>query len=175
MSILNERTESTKKVIHIMVTSLCERNCKYCCNKSYDLNDIPYVTDEELREAEIICITGGEPFQFTSPCDIAAYYKEKYPNIKSVYVYTNALELALYLRNGGKIHHIDGLNVSIKCAMDVDYFEEIKNKKKIKQLPSNILYVFNNLYHNDVHGFKVVNREWQSDFEPANDSIFRKA
>ena len=54
-----------------MVTSLCNRDCKYCCNKQYDLNDIPYVTDEELREAETLCITGGEPFAFTKPGDVS--------------------------------------------------------------------------------------------------------
>lgn len=30
---LNSRTEKTKKVMHLMVTSLCDRDCKYCCNK----------------------------------------------------------------------------------------------------------------------------------------------
>ena len=43
---LNDRTDKTKGIIHLMVTSLCDRNCPYCCNKQYDLNDIPYVTDE---------------------------------------------------------------------------------------------------------------------------------
>lgn len=49
---LNPRTEKTKKVMHLMVTSLCDRDCKYCCNKQYDLNSIPYATDEELRGVE---------------------------------------------------------------------------------------------------------------------------
>lgn len=35
--------------IHLMVTPLCDRTCKYCCNNSYTLNDIPIITDEELR------------------------------------------------------------------------------------------------------------------------------
>ena len=51
---LNPRTEKTKKVMHLMVTSLCDRDCKYCCNKQYDLNSIPYATDEELRGGDIM-------------------------------------------------------------------------------------------------------------------------
>jgi MoaA/NifB/PqqE/SkfB family radical SAM enzyme len=80
-----------KKIIHIMVTSLCKRNCEYCCNKQYDLNDIPYVTDEELRNAHTLLLTGGELFAFANPPEIAQYYKSRYPNIKAVYVYSNAL------------------------------------------------------------------------------------
>ena len=85
------------KTLHLMVTPLCNRNCKYCCNKQYTLSDIPIVTDKELKETEILCLTGGEPFAFTDPCAIAQYYKRKYSNIKSVFVYTNAMELAKYL------------------------------------------------------------------------------
>ena len=52
MAKLNEKNENTEKVIHIMVTSLCNRKCPDCCNNQYDLNDIPYVTDEELKRAD---------------------------------------------------------------------------------------------------------------------------
>ena len=62
MAILNERNENTKGVIHLLTTTLCNRDCKYCCNKQYDMNEILYVTDSELREAHTLCLTGGEPF-----------------------------------------------------------------------------------------------------------------
>ena len=77
MSKLNCKTDTTKKIIHLLVTSLCNRNCKHCCNKQYNLNDVQHVTDEELREAEIICITGGEPFFiFKSLSDICIFKKK---------------------------------------------------------------------------------------------------
>lgn len=107
MAVLNVKTDITKKIIHLMVTPLCNRNCKYCCNKQYDINNIPYVTDEELREAEVLCLTGGEPFLFTNPCWIARYYKKRYSNIKRIYVYTNAKELYLWLAGYNLIHNID--------------------------------------------------------------------
>lgn len=37
MAELNPKTDATKKVIHLMVTPLCNRNCRYCCNKQYDI------------------------------------------------------------------------------------------------------------------------------------------
>lgn len=175
MAILNELNERTKKIVHIMITTICNRKCKYCCNNQYDLNDIPYATDEELRNAETVCLTGGEPFQFANPCEIANQLKRKYPNIKNVYVYTNALELANYLLEGKKIYSIDGVNVSIKVPYDATMFEKIiATNPTITSLSSNLLYVFDNLYNKNPIGFTVFQREWQEDFKPADDSIFRK-
>lgn len=175
--VLNERTEITEKVIHIMVTTLCNRNCKHCCNKQYDLNDIPQVTDDELKKAHTICITGGEPFLYTSPNNIAKYYKIHYPNIKNIYVYTNALELADYLSNPqNTLDYIDGVNVSIKVPYDKKCFEEIiYNNKQINKLKSNLLYVFDDLIPNKIGNFTYIDREWQEEFNPAPDSIFRRA
>lgn len=84
MAILNERNENTKGIIHLLTTTLCNRDCKYCCNKQYDMNEILYVTDSELREAHTLCLTGGEPFLYTDPCAMAKHYKMRYRNIQNV-------------------------------------------------------------------------------------------
>lgn len=175
--ILNEYNDKTKKVIHLMVTSLCDRNCPHCCNKQYDLNDIPYVTDEELKQCEILCITGGEPFAYSRPAEIARRYKYYYPNIKKVYVYTNAIELYVHCLTipHSSLEGIDGLNVSIKNAMDKAVFDGIVRDDKVLSMDSNRLYIFDDkLMPNHTDGFKVIKREWQEDFKPADDSIFRK-
>ena len=124
MAILNERNENTKGIIHLLTTTLCNRDCKYCCNKQYDMNEIPYVTDSELSEAHTLCLTGGEPFLYTNPCTIAKHYKLRYRNLQNVYVYTNALELAQWLQTH-TLHDLDGLNISIKTKADAKAFEHI--------------------------------------------------
>jgi len=180
--ILNEQTEKTKKVIHLMVTPFCNRDCKYCCNKQYSLDDIPRVTDEELMEAEVLCLTGGEPFAFTNPCAIAKYYKKKYPNIKRIFVYTNAYELYEFIRTSVfPLSGIDGLSVSVKnkrdkTALEIimkDFLEDIYNNDELK---SNFLYDFLDEEYNEsiTSKFKIINRKWQKIFIPANDSIFRR-
>lgn len=175
MAILNERNENTKSIIHLLTTTLCNRDCKYCCNKQYDMNEILYVTDSELREAHTLCLTGGEPFLYTDPCAMAKHYKLRYRNIQNVYVYTNALELAQWLQTH-TLHDIDGLNISIKTKADAKAFEHIlKNHIDIISLSSNLLYIFDDLYPADpIEGFQVFKREWQPDFVPADDSIFRR-
>ena len=167
--------KQNKEVLHLLVTSLCARNCKYCCNKQYDLNKIPYVSNEEFKNTEVICLTGGEPFMFSSPCAIAAYYKNKYSNIKQIYVYTNAAELGLYLQKNN-IWAIDGVSVSIKSSLDKKMFENfIVNNKNITNLTSNLLYIFDEqLFPNEIGNFKIIKRDWQEHFVPANNSIFRR-
>lgn len=175
--VLNPKNDYTNKIIHILVTTLCNRNCKFCCNKLCDKNKIDYVTDEELSKAEIICITGGEPFLFSNPNEIAKYYKKKFANIKQVYVYSNAIELADYLTSGGKLNYIDGISLSIKVPKDVPAFDNVIAKdKQILQLTSNLCYYFDNLKPNTNGNFKIIPREWQTfeNYKPAPDSIFRK-
>lgn len=175
MNKLNAKTTKTEKIIHLLTTTMCLRNCKHCCNKQYDLNDIEQVTDDELRNAHTICLTGGEPFLFTNPCEMGLQLKRKYKNIKKVFVYTNAFELAQWLYKND-LYGIDGLNISIKTNADVIAFDKIlKNHKGVLNLSSNLLYIFERLYDVEtLDGFTVFHREWQEDFEPADDSIFRR-
>lgn len=173
---LNDKNEKTKKIIHLMVTTLCNRNCEFCCNKMYDMNDIPYVTHEELCEAELICITGGEPFLFSNPNMIAKYYKDKYDNIKKVYAYTNAKELWDYLSNGS-LCNLDGLSISIKTKEDLQAFETFCYTSALCG-KSNRVYNFLNtepyILDEYKNNFQIIHRAWQEDFTPADDSIFRK-
>lgn len=177
---LNDRTEKTSGIIHLMITSLCLRNCRYCCNKFYDLDDIPHVTSDELQCAHTLCLTGGEPFMFCNPPVYAKFFKQQYPNIKKVFVYSNSFELWLYLISrrtdgidDGRLDGIDGVNVSIKSIDDEESFEYIKNQPGILRMNHNRLYVFGDKIPEDTGNFEVFTREWQTEFVPADDSIFR--
>ncbi len=178
MASLNEKTEITQKKIHLMVTSLCDRTCPDCCNNQYDLNTIPYVIHEELQNAEEIYITGGEPFIYSNPYNIAKKYKHLYKNIKKVIVYTNAAELGSYLMDNGKLSYIDGLTISIKSTVDAFIFNNyIRKRPIIRSLNKNILiYVFPQFKDKIVYdkNFIFKERKWQKDFKPNPDSIFRK-
>lgn len=161
---------------HIMVTSLCDRNCKYCCNKQYNLNDIPYITTKELRQMKHIYLTGGEPFQYSSPDSIAALLKQEYPNIESVVVYTNAKELAMYRYRHGDVKHLDGVTISIKNHEDAALFKLlIIEDAEICALPNNRLYVFPGFeYVECPDSFHKTPRVWQEKFVPAPNCIFRR-
>ena len=148
MSILNEKTEETSKKIHLMVTNLCSRHCPNCCNKCYSLDDIPLVTENELKDCETLFLTGGEPFEFCNVDALAKYYKEHYPNIENVIVYGNVKEFAgyLFLANG-TLNYVDGVSLSIKDKEDLDTWNRfardfMHHSGKIKNLIHNRLYYF---------------------------------
>ena len=179
MAKLNEKNERTKKVIHLMTTTLCLRDCPYCCNKQYDIDQIPTVTDEELRECEVVCLTGGEPVVFSNVEAIAELLKRINRHLK-VYLYANAVELANYFlkREDAYFSYIDGYTVSIKNEQDFYAFEGMVkfNLENFGDGRSNRLYVYDNLFPKEdcPECFEYFDREWQVDFKPADDSIFRR-
>ena len=135
------------------------------------------VSYKELSEAENIFLTGGEPFEFSSPNDIARDLKFVYKNIKNIYVYTNAYELYEYLfYKNGSVKYLDGLTISIKSKDDAKVFERhLLDNGVVLLLKSNKLYVFpgyEDVKTND--HFEKHLRVWQEDFKPAPDSIFRR-
>lgn len=176
---LNDYTDNTKGIIHLLTTSLCDRDCKYCCNKQYNLNDIPYVSENELKNCHTIYITGGEPFLFSQPNNIARYLRKKNPNIKNVGVYTNAKALSEYLFNGGDLNSITHLSISIKNIQDYNSLLNIIAHPKVRIKPKQnnrlyIMYDLQELYKEVLEVFTVIHRGWQEEFIPASDSIFRK-
>ena len=179
MAKLNEKNERTEKIIHLMITDKCNRKCPLCCNNQYDINDVDFVTDEELKNAECIFLTGGEPFAYEEPCLIAWELRQKYPNIKYIYVYTNALELYEYLHKGKELYAIDEVTISIKNECDYKIFiNELADNEEIIKLDSNWIYTFPGF--NDIDNyyskkyFTRRDREWQVDFVPDQNSIFRR-
>lgn len=102
-----------------------------------------------------------------------------------VIVYTNACELWLPLiTDHTLLGNIDGLNISIKNLGDYQVLDDIIRNKEVCSLPFNRIYVFNEECYEDtmylltkyckLSRFEVIRREWQEDFKPADDSIFRR-
>lgn len=164
-------------VMHLITTNECVRNCEHCCNRQYDLDtQVPIATRKELFTVEEVLLTGGEPVLFSKVNEIAEELKMLYRNIKRVYVYANATELA-YMRRvrHEPISRIDGFSISIKNDKDKTAFEEyLATDEELAALPSNLVYVFDGLMPKDMSKFKSVERKWQEDFKPAENCIFRK-
>lgn len=172
---------SKKPVMHLLITDKCDRDCKDCCNKQYDVKSIPVASKEEFELVDTVCLTGGETFKYGEPCTIAMWLKRTYPNIKNVYVYTNAAPLLEWLEKNILnrfdfivFSFLDGLSVSIKTMDDASAFQILAVHPLIKMLKSNYLYVMNGLYPLYTGNFKIIKREWQERFVPADNCIFRR-
>ncbi len=182
MAKLNAKNDTTKKIIHIVITEKCDRCCPDCCNNQYNMANIPVVSGQELREAEMVFLTGGEPFAYADPILTAMSLRSINPNLK-IYVYTNAFELGQYLKKYnwryemfGHLYGLNGLTISIKEEKDRTAMEQIVNKHpEVLALESIRVYTFPGFEDTEVPAaWDKRMRYWQKDFIPASDSIFRR-
>ena len=69
-----------------------------CCNRLYDLDKLPTITGEQLREAHTVCLTGGEPFLLDQwdLIHLCGKIRQQYPNIQKVYIYSSDQRMTLY-------------------------------------------------------------------------------
>ena len=173
-----------KKMIHLFMINDCTHKCPLCCNNQYSIEGIPVVTVDELKYAEMILLTGGEPFLYSGIDEFAGRLKRQYPNIKHIYVYTSGSALYDYfVENGGTLDNIDGINISPKTKEDaktvIRLFDDVNFVKKSKLLDSNRVYLFPNvmflmeILNFEELGYELFFREWQKDFV-AKSGIFRR-
>lgn len=172
------------KMIHLFIINECIHKCPLCCNNQYSVDGIPVVTVDELKYAEMILLTGGEPFLYSGIDEFAGRLKQQYPNIRHVYVYTSGTSLYEYfVENGGTLDNIDGINISPKTKEEaktvIKLFDDVDFCKRSKMFDSNRVYLFPNVrFLTDVldfkeYGYEVFMREWQKEFV-AKSGIFRR-
>ena len=84
--------KTNNQTLHLFVTDKCENRCPLCCNRDYPPETIPTVTVEDIKQSNIVCITGGEPFSVS--CQkytngLICRLRRQYPNINKLYVYSS--------------------------------------------------------------------------------------
>jgi len=178
-----------KPVLHLMVNNKCDNDCPLCCNKQYDIKDVPVVTEEDLLSIDEICFTGGQPLRnfdaFLSLFNGIRYYE----NIKYAYIYANGAEfLSFDFDDQVKLHNImlcnhlkTSLTLSPKCEDDWLGVRRMYNVLHFEKFyTSNFLYCFNDQDYARAHEMQrymniiPVKREWQKDFKPAPNTFFRR-
>lgn len=172
-----------------MVNNTCTNDCPLCCNRQYDVENIPVVTVEELKSIDTICLTGGQPMYYWEGFRALCICLERsYPNIKNIYVYMNGAELLnpynrpysigcmMRFPYGSSINY--GLTMSPKCEKDWYALEMVS--KHIDLWKSNRIYCFSD--SDEVKAKKIfpsgdveiIRREWQEEFKPAPNTFFRR-
>ena len=106
--------------MHLMITTKCHNKCKFCCNNFYDLNKIDIATENDFPSINTLCITGKKSLLFNAK-DIDNFVtdiKQRYQNIKHVYIYTTGYELYNFLSNISLNTQISGITLSPKTRND---------------------------------------------------------
>jgi len=175
-------------IIHLFITNACRHNCPLCCNKLYNIDEIPVVTVELLKKATTVCLTGGEPFSI-NPMILGPFIRNlrnQYKNIENLYIYTSGYDLMiakLMLPSLIKEGYIDGINVAPKDNENWNsFYSALLTHPDIFRGKSNRLYVFDeqrSKFDNLSISFKDVNievlgRKWQQTFNtPDNEHFVR--
>lgn len=184
--------EITKEIsLHLFVTAKCTNNCPLCCNREYNIKEIPVVQVDELAKAGTLCITGGEPLLFINKVSsLIDDYRYINPKEKKVYIYTSGCNTLLkaVIKLSDKI---DGFSIGPKSFYDwsnIEYiFEYLSDNGNIQDKFINLnnrLYIFPEWKQTylDIakenplisRYFDVIDRKWQNKFKPAKNSIFRR-
>lgn len=178
--------ENEIKEIHLFLLEKCDHACKLCCNKQYDIDKIPVITVDELKQVETILFTGGEPFLIGGDrlTKLAKRIKTQYSNIKNIYVYTSGAALLEYLEDDNTLSYFDGVSIAPKNKYDVACLEALffRYNRVLNNLRSNRIYMFpefkdkiETIYNStsELNHIDLIDRKWQETFEP-DAGVFRR-
>ena len=178
--------ENEIKEIHLFLLEKCDHTCELCCNKQYEIDKIPVIAVDELKQAETILFTGGEPFLIGNElAGLASSIKTQYPNIKNIYVYTSGASLLEYLEDyNNTLYHFDGVSIAPKNKNDMECLETLFSEysRGLNSLRSNRIYMFpefkdkiESLYNStpELNHIDLIDRKWQETFEPGP-GVFRR-
>lgn len=183
---MSKMEEVKTPVLHLMVNNICNNNCPLCCNKQYDVEKIQVVSIEELKQTETICITGGEPFLSPNLTNFIFNLIMQYKNIKNLYIYTSGASIQrsdlTTLILWQKSYNVNiGLSLGPKSSKDREKLRSYLIYEKILELNCNRFYCFsdidrevaNTFYKNNAN-MQIIDRKWQENFKPAQNTIFRR-
>lgn len=97
----------------------CNRNCDGCCNKDWDIKNLPLCND--FRGYDLIMLTGGEPM-LRPETIIYAIGQISLQTKAPIILYTALLEDKEMLRN--ILHLVDGITVTLHEPEDIRPFLE---------------------------------------------------
>lgn len=182
--------ENEIKEIHLFLLEKCDHACELCCNKQYEIDKIPVITVDELKQAETILFTGGEPFLIGKELTgLARRIKAQYSNIKNIYAYTSGASLLEYLMDNllhleSVLSYLDGVSIAPKNKNDMKCLETLffNYQRVLSNLRSNRIYMFpqfknkiEDLYNStpELNHIDLIDRKWQETFEPGA-GVFRR-
>ena len=83
------------------------------------MDKVPTITANELKSADTVCLTGGDPFLYSGLQTFIIRLREQYPNIKNLYAYTSGNALRHYLDlNWIYFSKLDGISIAPKDIKD---------------------------------------------------------
>lgn len=110
------------KILRLLLFEECNRACPGCCNKDWDLKNLP-VFDGDFTPFDQVILTGGEPM--LKP-QVVIDVAKRVPRGIPVYVYTAKVDDFLAVEH--VLDYVDGLTVTLHEQSDVEPFIRLKTE-----------------------------------------------
>lgn len=160
--------------LRLLLFKDCNRRCRGCCNKGFDLDNLPVIQD--FTGYECIMLTGGEPMLKPEVIRQTVANIRKQTNAPII-VYTAKYDDVTTILDILSV--VDGLTVTLHVPKDLTVFQEFNNALERVDLTGKSLRlnVFNNVHlkGTDVSKWKVKKGiKWIKDCPlPTNEKFMR--
>jgi molybdenum cofactor biosynthesis enzyme MoaA len=105
--------------LRLLVTKDCDRSCKGCCNKNWDLDGLETV--QSFKGYDEVLLTGGEPMLDRDRLlRVIDRIKQENPDAK-IYMYTAMVKKPVALTSI-LLHYLDGITLTLHEKSDVKDF-----------------------------------------------------
>jgi molybdenum cofactor biosynthesis enzyme MoaA len=116
------------KKLRLLLTEECNRRCKGCCNKDFDLKALPVCTD--YSGYDIVMLTGGEPMLDPLFVHNTAEAIRKQNKKCKIYLYTakcdNESSFLTLLYSA-----LDGVTLTLHTPKDLEAFKNINHSIQV--------------------------------------------
>lgn len=159
------------KNLRLLLWPDCNRSCSGCCNKDWNLDALPRATVEEIKNTNLVMLTGGEPMLYPEGLKGAIENVRALSSAK-IYIYTAKVDEPIARE---ALIMADGMTLTLHCQSDVEPF--LKFAKSVRGLSRSLrLNVFKGIEVPEVPvGWVVKNNiEWIENCPLPTNEIFRR-
>ena len=155
------------KKLRLLLTKACNKNCEGCCNKDWDLDNLPIC--RSYKEYDEIMITGGEPTLFSIKLEHL---------IKDIRLVNKSAKIFLYttqIKRASKFD-LDGITLTLHTYEDVLAFEHFEQFHKNFKIPFLRLNVFRGIPVPPHYNNWIVKKdiEWIKNCPLPKDEVFMR-
>jgi len=107
--------------LRLIMTPICNRDCKGCCNNDFDINQLPIVPN--FRDWDTIMVTGGEPMLYPEMLHSLVCQIKNVNKGARLILYTAKSKRPLDLI--AMLHYFDEITLTLHEQLDVDPFADL--------------------------------------------------
>lgn len=128
--------------LRLLITKDCDRSCKGCCNRDWDLDNIP-VNNYTFTGYDQVLITGGEPMLYPTKVKALCIYIRINNPLAKIIMYTAKTNNIVSFIETLKL--LDGVTLTLHTQEDVKTFKALNKQLTLDPKKSYRLNIFSGI------------------------------